>query len=117
MPRLRREVAARVAETLYETEEALDAALTKATGFLGMMPVARQDARLSACTGQEAIERAAAAVAAIAQARRELVAAHKALFEVQKSIGLGEVAFGSFIDKPEWPTQKSMLRVVEKDAA
>lgn len=117
MPRHRREVAARVAESLYETEAALDAALAKASAFLGMMPVARQDARLSACTGQDAIDHAAAAIARLSEARRELVAAHQALAEVQKSIGLGEVAFGSFIDKPEWPSQKSMLRVVENRAA
>ncbi len=117
MPRLRREVAARVAESLYETEAALDAALTRASAFLSIMPVARQDARLSACTGQDAIDHAAAAIARLSEARRELVEAHKALFEVQKSMGIGEVAFGSFIDKPEWPEQKSMLRVVENKAA
>lgn len=117
MPRLRREVATRVAESLYETEAALDAALAKASSFLGMMPMARQDARLSACTGQEAIDHAAAAIARLSEARRELVEAHRALAEVQKSMGLGEVAFGSFIDKPEWPSQKSMLRVVENRAA
>ncbi|WP_448582990.1 hypothetical protein [Thermaurantiacus sp.] len=117
MPRLRREVAARVAESLYETEQALDAALTKASGLLGLMPIARQDARLSACTGQDAIDHAAAAIARLSEARRELVEAHKALSEVQKSIGLAEVAFGSFIDKPDWPQKKAMLQVVENKAA
>ncbi|WP_448585672.1 hypothetical protein [Thermaurantiacus sp.] len=120
MPRHRREVAEKLAAQLFETETAVETALTRASAFLGAIPAARVDARLSATIGQEAFDHVVAAIAALNAARREMVEAHNALAEVQKRLGLAEVNFGAFIDKPDWPKKEARLRnlrVVERDAA
>lgn len=116
MPRHRREVAARVAETLYAAETAVDEALARTSEFFGMMPMARQDAQLSAIVGQPALDHAMQALAALTAARREMVAAHQALSDVQGQIGLGAVNFGGLIDKPDYPP-KASLSVVDTKAA
>lgn len=116
MPRHRREVATKVAESLYATETAVDEALAQAAQFMGMMPLARQEARVSAIVGQDAIDHVMQALAALATARREMVAAHHALSEVQGQIGLGAVNFGGLIDKPPYPSQAS-IKLVEKAVA
>jgi hypothetical protein len=97
-----------VAKTLFATETAIDSALSQAAQFVGTMPMARQDARLSAVVGQEAMDHAVKAVAALNDARRAVVAAHNALFDVQGQIGLGAVNFGGFVDKPEYTSTASM---------
>ncbi|MFQ3666564.1 MAG: hypothetical protein SNJ79_11140 [Sphingomonadaceae bacterium] len=121
MPRHRREIAARIAENLFDVENAVDTAITKASGLLGTLPVARIDARVAATTGQPAFDRVVAAIAALNDARREMCEAHRALFEVQQQFGLGEVAFGGLIDKPEYPPKaqlrESRLKVVGDQVA
>jgi hypothetical protein len=115
MSKARRDAATKVAESLFETETAIDTALTTAAQFVGTMPVARQHARLSAIVGQEAMDHAVAAMAALNEARRAIVAAHNALSTVQGQIGLGAVAFGAS-DKPPYPP-KTAFRIVEPIAA
>lgn len=122
MPRLRREIAARVTASLRETEDSVDSALAQASDFLAMLPAARREAQVSASMGHEAVERVAAAIAALTEARRELVLAHEVLFDVQKQLGLGETAFGPFINKPEYPPKEARLaetglRLVRNEAA
>ena len=120
MPRIRTEIATRVAASLHETENALDAAIAKASALLGMMPVARQEAHVSAQLGQDAFDRVVAAIGALNDARREMVAAHEAFAEVQARLGLGPLAFGPFIDKPPYPPKQarlSGLSLVESEAA
>ncbi len=115
MSKQRREAANMVAQTLFATETAIDGALAKAAQFVGTMPVARQDARLSAVVGQEAMDHAVNALAALNEARRAVVAAHNALFEVQGQIGLGAVNFGGLVDKP--PYEQASLRQLRSVAA
>lgn len=113
MSKQRREAAAHVAQTLFATETAIDGALAQAAQFVGTMPVARQEARLSAVVGQDAMDHAVRAIAALNEARRAVVEAHHALFEVQGKIGLGALNFGGFIDKPAYPkTAHATLRSV-----
>lgn len=114
MSKARKDAAFNVAEQLFATENAIDTALTTAAQFVGTMPVARQHARLSAIVGQEAMDHAVAAMTALNEARRAIVAAHNALSTVQGQIGLGAVAFGA-VDKPPYP--KFALRAVEPVAA
>lgn len=106
MPRHRREVAETVAAALFESETAIDSALATTAAFLGRMPQARQEARLAARVGQAAIDHASQALAALAEARRQIIAAHEALAEVQGQVGLGAVNFGGLIDKPPYPEKK-----------
>jgi hypothetical protein len=117
MPRLRREIATRVTASLRETEDAVDTALAQASDFLAMLPAARREAQVSASMGHDAIERVAAAISALTEARRELVAAHEVLADVQQQLGLGTTAFGPFIDKPDYPPKVARLSLVDSKAA
>jgi hypothetical protein len=116
MSKARKDAAFTVAEQLFATETAIDTALTTAAQFVGTMPVARQQARLSAIVGQEAMDHGMAAMAALNDARRAIVAAHRALSTVQGQIGLGALAFGGLAEKPPYP-EKFALRAVEPVAA
>jgi hypothetical protein len=101
MLKQRRMVAEQVAGALFEAEAAIDAALTKTAMLAGAMPALRRQAGASALIGQEALERATAAIAALAEARRAIVETHKELSVVQSQIGLGAVRLaGDEGDKP-----------------
>ena len=94
MLKQRRMVAEQVAGALFEAEAAIDAALAKTATLTGIMPALRRDAGASALIGQDALERASQAIAALADARRAIVETHKELSIVQGQIGLGAVALG-----------------------
>jgi len=113
MSKQRREAAQSVAQALFATETAIDSALAKASQFVGVMPMARQDARLSAVVGQEAMDYAVSALSALNEARRAVVSAHNALSAVQGQIGLGALNFGGLAEKPAYPnTVAAQLRAV-----
>lgn len=96
----RRIAAEQVAAALFEAEAAIDAAVSKTALLTGVMPSLRRQAGASALIGQDALERASQAMAALAQARRAIVETHKELSVVQGQIGLGAVALGGGGDKP-----------------
>jgi hypothetical protein len=64
------------------------------------MPGLRRDAGLSALIGQDAVERASDAFAALALARRAIVETHKELSVAQHQMGLGAVMYGEPDQKP-----------------
>jgi hypothetical protein len=105
MLRQRREAATKVAKVLHATEDAVDEAIVQASALAGTMPAARREAGLSAVVGQAAMDHVVTAMAALAEARRALVAAHHALSDVQGQIGLGALNFG-VTDKPDYPESK-----------
>lgn len=118
MLKQRRMIADQVAASLFEAEAAIDAALAKTAKLAGVMPALRQDAGLSALIGQDAVERASEAFAALAQARRAIVETHKELSVAQEQIGLGAVMFGEPDSKPSLsaiPTRR--LRTLPATAA
>jgi hypothetical protein len=94
MLKQRRMIAEQVAAALFEAEAAIDIALGKTAALTGIMPTMRRDAGASALIGQDAVERASQAIAALADARRAIVETHKELSIVQGQIGLGAVALG-----------------------
>ena len=96
----RRMVAEQVAAALFEAEAAIDLALSKTAHLAGFMPAMRQKAGASALIGQDALERASQAIAALADARRAIVETHKELSIVQGQIGLGAVMIGDGGPKP-----------------
>lgn len=100
MLKQRRLVADQVAASLFEAEAAIDAALAKTALLAGVMPSLRREAGISALIGQEAVERASEAFAALTLARRAIVETHKELSVAQKQMGLGAVMFGDSGDKP-----------------
>lgn len=99
MLKQRRMIADQVAASLFEAEAAIDAALSKTAGLAGVMPGLRTDAGLSALIGQDAVESASVAIAALAQARRAIVETHKQLDMAKTQIGLGAVMYGG-LEKP-----------------
>lgn len=91
MLKQRRMVAEQVAGALFEAETAIDAAICKTAALTGAMPALRKQVGASALIGQDALERATQAIAALAEARRAIVETHKELSVVQTQIGLGAV--------------------------
>ena len=94
MLKQRRMAAEHVAGALFDAEAAIDEAITKAATLTGVMPLLRKQAGASALIGQDALERATAAMMALAEARRAIVDTHRELSVVQKQIGLGAVRMG-----------------------
>jgi hypothetical protein len=106
MLKQRRMIADQVAISLFEAEAAIDAALAKTAALAGVMPGLRSEAGLSALIGQDAVERASDAIAALAQARRAIVETHKELSVVQSQIGLGAVRMAG--DEGEKPPPQGL---------
>jgi len=100
MLKQRRMVAEQIAGALFEAEAAIDAALSKTAHLAGVMPALRRDAGASALVGQDAVERASQAIAALAEARRAIVETHKELSVAQQQVGLGAVAIDGGGTKP-----------------
>lgn len=92
--------ATKVAQSLFAAEQAIDAALARAAELNGNMVTARTDAKLSALVGQDAFEVSAAAFAALARARCDIVETHKRLSEAKIQVGLRTIAVG---DEANWP--------------
>ena len=111
MPRQRQAVAQQVADRLFAVETAIDAALAQAAELTAALPKARVEARLSAIVGQAALDKTAAALAALIEARRCIVEAHEQLDTVRGQIGLREVAVGE-LGKPPATTGSARLRSV-----
>jgi len=96
----RRNAAMRVAESLFAAEEAIDVALARAAELNGNMVTARSEAKLSALVGQDAFEVSAAAFAALARARCDIVETHRRLSEAKIQIGLRTLSVGDMGKPP-----------------
>jgi len=99
MLKQRRMIADQIAASLFEAEAAIDAALAKTARLAGVMPALRADAGLSALIGQDAVERASEAIAALTQARRAIVETHKELDVAKTQIGLGAITMNGVPDQ------------------
>lgn len=89
-------VAQGVANKMWATEQAVDAAIAEAAGLLTGMIEARTELRLSATVGAEASAKVAEAIAVLAQARAALVAAHKEMEETKLRVGIRTKLIGTF---------------------
>ena len=101
MPRLRQQVAQKVADRLFAVESAIDIALTRAAELTAAMPQARTEARLPAMIGQTALDRAAEAFTALVEARRRIIETHSSLDQARAQMGLREVDSGDAYPKPD----------------
>ena len=81
-------VAQHVADKLFATEESLDQAMIRAAQLIEAMIEGRRAFGLSAVAGEVAQSRAAEAIAALAEARRSVMATHAALANVQGKLDL-----------------------------
>ena len=100
MLKQRRMVAEQIAAALYEAEAAIDAAIAKTAPSPASCPTLRRDAGLSALIGQDAVERASEAIAALTVARRAIVETHKELDVAKTQIGLGAVSWSATTAAP-----------------
>ena len=116
MLKQRRLIADQVAASLFEAEAAIDAALARTATLAGVMPALRRDAGLSALIGQDAVERASEAFAALAVARRAIVETHKELDVAKTQMGLGAVMFGDEGEKPPALSSQRPLRRIDRAA-
>jgi len=89
-----------VQSRLFDAELAIDEAITKVAALTGFMPIARQNAKLSAVFGQDAIDHAGKSMTALIEARAEITATHNRLAETRDQMGLREMAMGSTDTKP-----------------
>jgi hypothetical protein len=90
-------VAQGVANRLFATEVAIDKAMVEASLLMSDMLTARQDLRVAATVGGEAATKVAAAMAAMAEARAAVVAAHAELNDAKGRVGIRTKMIG------EWP--------------
>lgn len=98
----RLEAGQRIATALFEGENAIDAALIKASDFIGVMSTVRLENRYAATVAAAAMESACAAVRALGEARTQMVAAHGVLDQDKALIGLGQARLaGTGMGKPE----------------
>jgi hypothetical protein len=98
----RREYGQKLATALFETEDAIDAALEKAAHLIAAMSSVRRENNLSAVLGSSAMTGVTGAVRALGEARDQIVAAHHALQTAAPHVGLrGVVMQGTGVGKPE----------------
>ena len=107
------EIIASVADDLYVSEQALDAAIARATTLVQSMIASRASLNVSAVAGAEAQSKALEAIASLGVARQAMVACHEHLAKDHRRLGFGAFA-GPFEDKPEKPptTGERLLRAV-----
>ena len=106
------EVIASVAGDLNATEQAVDAAIAKATTLIQSMIGARTALSLSPVTGADAQANAMEAIAALSAARSAIVASHEELAKDHRRMGWGPYAIGVLDKPPETgPEQKPVGRL------
>jgi len=81
-------IAQTVANKLFATENAVDTAIIEASKLMGGLIEARQEMRLSAVVGDDAVVKLAAALSALSEARKAVVEAHNELADVKLRVGI-----------------------------
>ena len=87
-------IAQGVANRLFATEKAIDAALVESSGLMGAMMASREELRISATVGDDAVAKVAEALATLTAARSQVVAAHRELEQVKLRIGIRSKMMG-----------------------
>ena len=81
-------VVKRVAEQLWRSEDAIDGAIGAASQLMGDIMEARRELKVAHAVVDPATTKVAAAIAAMAEARRAVIEAHDALNEAKLRIGV-----------------------------
>ena len=81
-------VAQGVQNRLFATEAAIDKAISEASQLMTEMVEARQTLRVSATAVSESVSKAAATIAALSEARNEIVATHNELAGLKERLRL-----------------------------
>lgn len=105
-------VAQRVANRLFATEKAVDAAMAEAASLMMSIAEARTELGLSAVVGDNATSKVAEAIATLAEARRAVVAAHANLAETKLRVGIRTKLIGVSDKPPDQITEEPARRAV-----
>ena len=105
-------VAQRVANRLFATEKAVDAAMAEAASLMMSIAEARTDLGLSAVVADTATGKVAEAIATLAEARRSVVAAHANLAETKLRVGIRTKLIGVSDKPPDQITEEPVRRAV-----
>jgi hypothetical protein len=81
-------VAQRVANRLFATENAVDAAILEASQLMGSFMEARREIGFAATLGGDAVNKVALALSALAEARQACVEAHAELAETKLRLNI-----------------------------
>lgn len=104
-------VAQRVANKLFATEAAVDAAMVEVAGMMAELMQARKDLGLSATVGDTACAKVADAIQALASARSAIVEAHSQLDETRLRVGI-RTRMGGLIKEEQLEPPKGLREVV-----
>lgn len=96
-------VAQRVANKLFATENAVDAALAEATELMSDMLKARKDVNVAMTFGDDAAQKLVEAIKALGEARTAMVGVHNELNEAKLRLGIRTKMAG-------WANKPSFLR-------
>jgi hypothetical protein len=89
------EIAQGVADRLFATEAAVDAALAEASMLVAEMMHARQSLKVSISAGDDAVAKVSQVISALADARKTMVEAHQSLNESKLRLGIRAKMVGS----------------------
>ncbi len=81
-------VAQGVANRLFATEAAIDAAMVEASQLMSTILTSQGELRMAACVTDGAVARIAEAVSTLATARQQVIAGHGELAEVKLRLGI-----------------------------
>jgi hypothetical protein len=105
-------VAQRVANRLFATEKAVDAAMAEAASLMMSLAEARSELGLSAVVGDDVTSKVAQAIATLAEARRSVVAAHGGLADLKLRVGIRTKLIGVTDKPPEEISQEPSRRAI-----
>lgn len=91
-------IAQTVANKLFATEDAVDAAIIEASKLLSGIVEARHEMRVSAVVADEVIAKVTDALSALSDAQKAVVGAHNELAEVKLRLGIRAKLLG-VVDK------------------
>jgi D-arabinose 5-phosphate isomerase GutQ len=106
-----------VASALIALENAIDEALACAAAMTIALPKARRRAKVSAVVGQEVTQLTGEALAALFNARANIVAAHHGLAEVRDEMGLRTYGSGALWKISPNQASDAGLKIVSEQAA
>jgi flagellar hook-basal body complex protein FliE len=103
-------IAQTVANKLFSSEKALDAAIAETAALLTGVAEARMEARVSMVATDASTAKIMQALSLLSEARTAMAEAHVELDHVKTKIGVRTKMIGAF-DKPEAPATQQLTRV------
>ena len=99
-----------VAGKLFATEDAIDTSMVCASQLLESLVEGRKTLKLSAVAAEAAQSRIAESIAAMAEARRAIMAAHSSLQSLQRKMGVADEEAGP-LQKPDDDSKPAVSEV------